>query len=86
MEIHCHFVKNWVIFNNDSFMLVEFFGLWIPFKNKELIGLLLIHNKDLTRNDSQLIFIFRLCDGNDSIGFPCISLEKLNGHCINLLE
>ena len=84
VKLHANLLEKFNILKDDSVNLSELIisSVWIllSLEYEELICLLLIHDENLTRNNSQVLFILALGHGNNLTGFSRVSFEKRDGH------
>jgi hypothetical protein len=80
MEIHANLLENLDIFKDNSIDLSVLINstiwVWDSLEHEELIGLLLIHDKNLSCNDSQIVLILTLCHGDNLIWLSCVGLQE----------
>ena len=86
MEFHANLLEEWDVLQNHSValnILVNFTILTsLLLENEQLIGLLLVHDQDLSRNNSKIFLILTLGHCNNLIGLSGVSLEKLDWHLV----
>ena len=71
--LHAHFVEDRDVFHNNSFVeLIVFVSCLL--EHEELVDLLLLHDKVLSRNNSQEFFTNGLSHTNNLIWLSCLSL------------
>ena len=80
VELHTDFVEYFNVFYfyfDKLFKLVLFFAfaLGSPFEDKELIRLLLLHDKVLSTDTGDISFILRFSEGNDLVWLPSLCLQ-----------
>ena len=72
--LHAHFVEHWNVLHHNSFVeLVVFIACFL--EHEELVNLLLLHDKVLSRNDSQEFLANRLSHTDDLIWLSGLSFE-----------
>lgn len=91
VELHTNLVKNGHIFDNNSLDLLKLgFGISVDgsllLENKELIGLLLLHNQVFATDAGNKLVIVGFSDGDDLVWLSCRSFEQLDRKLTNLLE
>lgn len=76
--LHAHLVENWDVFHHYSFVeLVVLVSCLL--KHEKLIDFLLLHDKVLSRNDSEELLAHRLSHTDNLIWLSGLSLEQLDG-------
>ena len=75
--LHAHLVEHWDIFHNNSFVqLVVFVSCLL--EHEQLVDLLLLHDKVLSRNNSQEFLADGLSHTDNLIWLSGLGLKELN--------
>lgn len=75
MKLHGYLFKNGDVLQDYAVKELErvsSYWVLLPFKNKELVNLLLIHNQVFATDNCQVLFILAFLNGDNLVRLSCL--------------